>query len=145
LLARSLEGRTLENPRTVSPGSQTTPPGADFSAAVLYRQWKAKVDPALAPPAGLASPEEIERRRGGRMALARGMVQQFEAQQVSGVELMAYVVGTERATDAARVADVLAGLTRARQAAAHIFEQIRAAEAATLRLWLIRLGEEPQA
>lgn len=146
LLAKSFEGRTLENPRA-SPTSATptvSPPAADLSAAILYRQWRSRLDPSLPSPAGLAAPEEIERRRAGRLALSRGMVQSFEAQEVSAAELMAFVVGAEQPADAPRIGSVLADLLKRRQGAGHIFEQIRATEAATLRLWLIRLGQEPQ-
>jgi len=146
LLARSLDGRTLEAPRAddSARGSATLPPAAELSAATIYRQWRSSVDPALPLPSGLPGPEEVERRRAGRLALARGMVQYFAAQQVSGVEMMAFVMGAERGADVMRIGEVLDQLVGQRQGARHIFEQVRATEAATLRLWMIRLGREPQ-
>jgi hypothetical protein len=147
LLARSYEGRIQEAAPASDAGGRTPPPPppAELSASVLYRQWRARVDPALPAPSILPSPDEIERRRVGRAALARGMVQQFAAHQVSACELMACIVGSERSADALRLSAVLDDLLTARQNADHIFEQIRATEAAMLRLWLIRLGQEPPA
>jgi hypothetical protein len=145
LLARSLEGRIRETPIPDSLGALSPPPPADASASLMYRQWQARVDPAIPPPIGPPSLEEIERRRTGRAALARGPVQAFAAQQISVCELMAYVVAAERAAEAPRITAILDELMLGRQRARHIFEQIRATEDAMLRLWLIRLGQEPPA
>lgn len=85
--------------------------------------------------------DEIDRRHAARLSVARGLPQQFAAEQAACAELLAFVTSAERPGTAADCRAVLDTLDSACREAGHVLIQIRAAEAAILRLWLLRTGE----
>ncbi len=85
--------------------------------------------------------EQIERRRAGRVALARGAIQLFAAEQASVVEIMALVVEQENASDGEQIGAIMDRFAGERRVAADVFEQILAGERAVVELWLIRFGD----
>lgn len=141
LLARSYDDRTL--PPALGPTPARTAPPAEQSAAMLWRQWRDRVDGSGAPSLGGLTLDEAERRRTGRVALARGRVQVFAAQQASLCELMALVIAAERPAAAARVEQTLDLWHDRRAAATHVLGQVQVTERAMSELWLIRVGGAP--
>lgn len=142
-LAASYENRAAAQPITDEVPLTRTPPAAHESASALWQVWLAGADQSR-PVAGSSMPvEELGRRRAGRISLAQGLVQRFAAEQVSVCELMGLVVASERPGGSTMIELVLADMSDRRRRAAHIFEQLEAAERAMLRLWLLRLTEGP--
>ena len=86
----------------------------------------------------------IDRRHDARLALVRGPVQRFAADQIGCAELLACIVAAERPGRAAEAAGVLAECQSQRRSAEHILTQIRITEAAIVRLWMLRFGEDPR-
>lgn len=132
-------------------GQPTTPTAAnaarlDAPTRVLdavrrsWEFWHAEAVPLAGSPAAPARLGEVERRRRSRLAVASSLLQEFAAEQTSLAELMCIVVAGERPQDAAQVREIFDQLTRERQQARHVFEQIKASEHAMLKLWIIRLG-----
>jgi hypothetical protein len=112
------------------------------SAAAVWSAWRSVAEPlvpSVAPPLPLS---QIDRRRTGRLAQARGPLQLFAAEQASICEVMAYIVTCERPGRSQEVRDTILRLASERRSAGQIFEQMIAAERAMLELWLIRLFEE---
>ncbi len=110
-------------------------------AAELFAQLR---DAAIRVGAGDKGPitlDEIDRRHGARLSVARGLVQQFIADQQACVELMACIVASERPGRAEEVGKVLSGLREQSREARHVLVQLKVGEEAMLRLWLIRAGE----
>jgi len=124
-------------------GGGATAEGAQRGSLLLWQAVRADAE-AVAPVAAAPIPlDQIDRRRTGRMSLASGPVQAFAAEQVSIAEAMAYLVAGERPTAAKGVEAAVARMQGARRAAAHVFEQLRAAEQTILELWLLRFDPEP--
>lgn len=103
-----------------------------------HDRWDKEAD--RTPPTGKehASLGQIRQRAAGRAGVASNVVQRFVAEQSATVELMAYVVAAQDATHGENVSRIIARWDASRRAATHIFEQIRAAEAAMLELWKLR-------
>jgi len=137
LLAASYHRRD-RGPGTLA--DDQSPQPAHESASHLWSTWTQAIE--RAPPGGMRGmgPDEVERRRQGRLNLARGPVQHFAAEQVSVCELMALVVAREQPAAVPEIRRVLAELADARRHARHIFQQLTATERAITRLWLIRYG-----
>lgn len=146
LLAASYQSLDVGNPalHPVTGGSATGGAAAAHRAAshvwTLWRSAAEPLVPSVTPPVSLSL---IERRRAGRMALARGPVQRFAADQVGICELMSYVVTCERPGRIEDIRQTMGRLAAERRMAQHIFEQLIAVEQAMLRLWLIRIEEDP--
>jgi hypothetical protein len=87
--------------------------------------------------------DQVERRRAGRLSLARGPVEAFAAEQASLCELMGYVLACEKPSQAEPARRIVEQLIADRREARDILEQLKAAERAMLRLWLMRL-EQPE-
>lgn len=85
-----------------------------------------------------AAPAEVERRLAGRLSLARGPVQVFAAEQLALLETAAGVIAAEQPARAREVQRILEEALDAHRAARHVYDQIRIAEEARLRLWLVR-------
>ena len=121
------------------PAPQATP---DIGVAVVQHRlkWLREAEllvPSNREPLNLA---QMEQRRRARMELAKGRVQEFQAEQLAVCELMAYVCVAEHPARAERAAVVLAELTEERRGARHVFEQLLAGERARMKLWLLRMG-----
>lgn len=119
------------------------------SAGILARDAAAAFAAALRNTAIRLSPndraprtlDEIDRRHAARLSVARGLPQQFAAEQAACAELLAFVTSAERPGAASDCRAVIDTLDSASREAGHVLIQIRAAEAAILRLWLLRTGE----
>lgn len=143
VLATSYRSMASPTPLTPVQRAQRLQPPAHLSAAQVYARWRAAADtlvPTTSPPLRL---DQIERRRAGRGALARGLVQQFAAEETSVCELMAYVVAAEEPSQGDRVREILSRLAGDRRGASKITEQINATERAMVELWLVRFQEDP--
>ncbi len=141
-VARSYRGIAAPAPLTPDQRLASVQPTAAESAGLGVAQLRQQIDRMIpASPAPL-TPTQIDRLRVSRMAQARGPIQQFAAQQASLAELLAYAAHTEQP---ARVAETRAAFDRmhaARRDAKHIFQQLTHTEAAIVRFWTIRLGED---
>jgi hypothetical protein len=140
ILAHSYQAAAASIP-PVDATAELHAPAGDL-AEQLWRTWRSAAEPlvpSVSPPMPLS---EIDRRRAGRLAHARGPVQVFAAQQVSIAEVMAYIITCERPGRADALRDTITELASARRTATHIFDQMTAAERAILHLWLIRIEEE---
>lgn len=127
-------------------GSDATAPDTppDFTHAMrLVEAWIQRADAFRAVPARATRLDAILRRRDARLALAKGPIRTFVAEQTAIVELSAFVISGEYTTRAAEVAEVVDRAARDRRAARHVLEQIEANERAIVRLWLIRFNAPP--
>ncbi len=84
--------------------------------------------------------DQIERRGESRRLVAFGPIQRFAAEQTVVMELLAFIVASERAELADKAAEEVRRVTEARQASRDVFEQIRVVEQSMVRLWLMRFG-----
>lgn len=142
LLASLLDDAYLERAkvnRALSPSGDAMSQPCERSAMQLRAKWTQEAE-RLPPPRLNITLAEVERRRTGRMALARGLVQQFVVEQIALAETMGIVVAAERPVLAASVQRVLDQLDADTQRSTHVFEQAARAERAMVRLWELRLG-----
>ncbi len=146
LLARSYMGRAADTP--LAEGAAIA--DIENSAARIWTAWWSGVGGGRGSGAGMTAVggsgltlEALERRRTGRLAISRGLVQVFAAQQISVCELMALVVGQERPHHQVEIAGLLETLAQQRRSATSVIKQIQDTEAVMLKLWLLRLGEGP--
>ncbi|MCE7967622.1 MAG: hypothetical protein DYG94_02625 [Leptolyngbya sp. PLA3] len=130
--------RTAVNRAMSSTGDGSSQP-CERSALQLRARWTQLAErmPASRLPITLS---EVERRRSGRIALARGLVQQFVVEQVALAETMGIVVAAERPGLASSVQGVLDQLDADIQRSTHVFEQVARIERAMVQLWELRLG-----
>lgn len=145
VLAASYRSMVSPTPLSSDQRLEKSQPPAEASASQLWTIWRGaadKVVPIGPPPIRL---DQIERRRSGRLSQARGLVQQFGAEQSSLCEVMAYVIASEAPGRTDDVRAILVQLAEDRRRAQSILDQLNAAERAMVRLWLIRLGpaQEP--
>jgi hypothetical protein len=82
---------------------------------------------------------EIESRRVWRTRLVTSDTGRFAAETTSVLELKAYMFGSERPSDAARVNEIIAEAAASRRSAISVYQQIATNELAILRLNLMRL------
>lgn len=144
LLLEEAYGDQIEPDGSVAGSGDRISRSASQSAALMLERWRLLAQ-RLAPPSTLGlSLAGIERSRSSRMALARGMIEEFHVQQLALVETMALVVASERPAAFGSVRAVLDDLARERSAATHILSQLASCERAISRLWLVRLGIEEQ-
>jgi hypothetical protein len=85
---------------------------------------------------------QLDQRQAARQTVARGLLQQFAAQQVACVELQAYILCAQLPARAAGAREIVTQLHELRRKDEHIFQQFEHTEAAMVKLWLLRLGEE---
>ncbi len=111
-------------------------------AAEMFRRLRAAAEKYAPNPSAPIPIDRIDRSHAGRLALARGVAQQFSADQVGCAELLAYLVSAEQPARAAVAATVLKQLSAKRREATSVVEQIKCTEAAMLRLWMLRSGED---
>jgi len=143
LLAGSYRGQASESVLPAAARDALEQPPAQISAAVVRRRWRdaaSKISPVQRAP-GTPALDQLDRAHAARLGVARGMVQEFAAEQVAIVHLMAVVVGSELPARAEAVRVTLAELTEKRRTAKHVLEQVNAAERAIVQLWLARLPE----
>ncbi len=128
----------------VSPGGvgqADAPAKAVEGASRLYQSVRARCQryPSNETlPQGL---DRLDQRRASRLAVAVGPVQRFAAEQASTLEALAYLVSGERPGTGPEVKALLDALARRRRSSESICEQIKATEAAMVRLHLLRAGE----
>lgn len=125
-----------------STGSQSASSASAEAPARSYALWWLRRCQSLTP--GGREPltlDQIERRRAGRERLAAGLVQAFAADQVWVFELFAFATATERPADAPAVAAIIDAVAASRRGAAHVFDQVLAAERGQTELWMLRLKE----
>ncbi|MCC6283858.1 MAG: hypothetical protein IT439_00945 [Phycisphaerales bacterium] len=115
-------------------------PRAEFSAALLRQSWRRRAEGALANPSLGFSLGEIERRRTARLALAEGPVQLFATEQFAVLDLMAFVLASERPDLVPAIRAAIEECAGRRRLAEHILEQISATELAMSVLWDLRLS-----
>ncbi|MCB9840023.1 MAG: hypothetical protein H6809_00035 [Phycisphaeraceae bacterium] len=139
LLAWSVMVRSDRATGPPAPGNAIDEP--ELAVSVLRLRWSRQAQAQLAPPGLGLTMDEVERRRASRLELAEGPVQLYAAEQLAATEMMALVVAAEQPDRTSLVRGVLDDLSRARQRARHIAEQIAAGEEAAVRLWGIRLKE----
>ncbi|MCB9839155.1 MAG: hypothetical protein H6813_07450 [Phycisphaeraceae bacterium] len=137
-LASSYRGRAGDDAVT-SGQNAATPEG---SARALWNTWREEAGRLVGTPRAGRTLEMIDRRRGGRTALASGPEQRFAAEQASIAEAMGYVIASERPSRAPEVEGVMRRLASDRRRADSVFGQIESTERAMLTLWMIRFGEE---
>ena len=140
-LALSYVGRSSRSPLVGPDRENIVPVDPSFAASMLFRQWRASVDRAVAQGASAIDTDAVDRRRTGRLGLATGPVQQFAAHQASLCEVMAVVIATERPEAASRIRALMDDMTDQRRRANDIYRQIHAVERTMLELWLMRIGE----
>lgn len=100
---------------------------------------------ARAAAAGSGLPNDLggaESRWSARVAVAQGPGQRFAAHQLAAAEFVGVLVAAEEPSLRAGVEEILSRLRDRRRSATHLFEQIDAAEDATLSCWLLRLTGE---
>jgi len=134
-LAESYQRRAA--PSHEDPGDPPDVP----DAGGLARRWLRLAGSSMPSGGAVGRADEIQARLDARLSIANGPIQTFHARQLAACEFMAFVVSGEQPDLADEVRVVLDDLGARRRSAGHIFEQVEAAEAAMLRLWIIRYGE----
>jgi hypothetical protein len=120
----------------------TTPPALEVAVVQHRLRWQREAElmvPSNREPFNLS---QLERRRRALMELAKGRVQEFEAEQVAVCELMAFVCVAEQPARADAAAQVLSELVDERRKAKHIFDQLLSGERARMKLWMLRFAEK---
>lgn len=143
LLALSYRDMASPAPLTTDQRRERPQPAAHLSAGQVWSMWRDAADRLVPLGAAPVRLDEVERRRAGRQSLARGLVQQFAAEQASLCELMGYVIGAEKPGRADDARAILAGAAEERRRSENILEQLMATERAMTRLWLMRLEPPP--
>lgn len=110
------------------------------AAAMLRDAWQRLASMLIATKPMPDDLPGLSRRHDVRMNLASGPVQQFAANQIAIVELLAYVTTAERPTAHDAVAELLDASGLRRDAAASILQQSLEAEFTMSRLWRIRMA-----
>jgi hypothetical protein len=111
------------------------------AAARAYTMLISQIRQQVPGPTALIHPDALDNTRAGRLLVAHGLPQAFAANQVSAVEALAVIVAAERPASVDQCRALLAALSQDRTVARSVAAQIRAAEAAALKLWALRLGE----
>ncbi|MCA9293422.1 MAG: hypothetical protein KDA20_06380 [Phycisphaerales bacterium] len=114
------------------------------AAAELWNLWRRRAERLPEGLIAIAPLAELVARRSGRLALARGPVQRFAAEQASVAELIAYATAIEQPVRAESAASIIASMRAEARSAASVYEQINRNERSILRLWRLRLGFEEQ-
>ena len=153
LLAQSYMGRAADAPpptpaQSAAPGPQHSTPSPapiEISVGRIWTTWRLAVGGGGGVGGGVGGGlgltlESVERKRAGRLAISRGLVQVFAAHQISVCELMALVIAQERPHHQAEIIALLDTLAQQRRSATSVLKQIQDTEAVMLRLWLMRLG-----
>jgi len=136
-LADDLRRTTLLRLDGASSGS-----GAARSMHRLYAQMAALARQYHDSPLIAQSAPRVVLRHERRLAIARGPIQRYHANQVSALEHFAYAVVAERPSNEKPVRALLLAFDARRQNAEHLFAQIAMTEGAFLRLWAIRLAAD---
>ena len=109
-------------------------------AAALWSRWHARAERLPEGATAIAPLTELAARRTGRLALARGPVQRFAAEQASIAELIAYTTAIEQPVRAEAAAAIVRTMRAEGRTAVDIYQQMALNERAILRLWALRLG-----
>jgi hypothetical protein len=131
---------TAGHPPT-DPAPDVAGPAALRAAAELYTQWEQEASRLAAAAPAPVPLSQIRQRRAARQSVAQGVLQQFIAEQVSSVELLAALVQAERPARADEIRSIIEQVAQQRRAATTDTSQLRIVQEAMLRLWAIRLGE----
>ncbi len=141
-LAVSYRAMAVDLALTPAERQEREQPAAHASAGAIVDRWRAASETLLPGSSAPGALDEITRRRAGRLAIAHGAVAAFAAEQITLAEMMAHTVAGEQPGRAERVRLVMTQLAEDRRRAAHVFEQIGAAERAITQLWLARFQED---
>lgn len=138
----SLTGRVIDaGPGGMGPPGMGEAPDAAEQATALWGAWRDEAGRGVGAEWTFSQLNRLTRRREARDQLAEGPIQRFAGEQASIAELMALVVGSEYASQEARVRGILDDMAAERRNAESVFGQALAAERAMLRLWIVRFGE----
>lgn len=140
---RTIEGASHDvwsAPEAVVPESVAQDPARE--GAALWGLWHQRVERLPEGQIAIAPLAELVARRSGRLALARGPIQRFAAEQASVAELIAYATAIEQPARAEAAATTVRSMRADGRSASSVYEQIDLAERAMLRLWRLRLGFE---
>lgn len=145
LMASAYRELASDAPLSEAQRNEASQPPADQSAAAVRARWRdaaGRLPPIPRAPStwGL---DALDRRHAGRVSVARGQVQAFVAEQLGGVEALAFLVAAEQPAHADEIRSILDELEAERRAARHVFEQVAALERAATLLWRVRFGEPP--
>lgn len=133
-------GRQVEPGRTEVVESQSDP-----LVAVSELRSRLYSEASRAVPTGRehSSLYGLVNSRKVRIQSAAGVIQQFHAEQLSCIDLLAYLVVAEDPSKAAEVRDVIRRFEQVRREATHILQQVREGERVRLELWILRIGAPP--
>lgn len=146
-IAQSYDAQARGYKPGMSSGSTvSTPAGTlpEAPAARLFDRWMREIGGLRSAPGDLEKITRIRQKREARLALARGPMQRFAAQQVSCAEALALLVAIETPSLAADVERVTSEALAIRARAMRVIEQMEIAEHTISRLWRIRLSREPE-
>lgn len=127
----------------------TTPPTPDVEKAAAALQVAAEqLYGKLRSQAGAMVPNQqvgltidvIDRRREARRMVALGPIQFFAADQVAIFEMTSYIAASEKPESVTRLVGLMASVSKERQGASSILEQLRVVEQGVARVWAERLG-----
>lgn len=119
------------------------PPVADVEpASALYQHVRGQIDPLAGARPGELSLDSIERRRVARLAIARGPMQRFAADQTSIAELRALSTIVTRPARADAAQEIITQLDRQRRDDRSILDQLVRTESAIIRLWILVLEDD---
>lgn len=126
------------------PDGVSSPPGtaARDAAAALWRTARQQADRFVPNSHAHRSIDLIQQRHAARLAIAKGELQQFAADQAAIADVLAYAAAGESPARAPLIRAELDRLDAARRNADSLSLQLRLTEESILRLWLIRFGEE---
>lgn len=138
MIAESYAAR-LARMRRESSG-HTAPRLPQHVAAILAQAWYELAEPLrVANPLPEALPG-LRRRGAMRSRLVDGPIQQFAANQLAILELLAFVTVAEQPAKREAVAGILRASAIARDAATSVLEQSLVIERTALEVWHVRLG-----
>lgn len=114
----------------------------DPRAAASELRMRLQIQASKAVPSGRehASLPAIDSSRVLRTESAEGIIQEFHAEQLACIDLLAYLIVAENPSNAAEVRGLIRSFEQSRRASAHILDQVNEAEITRLRLWMLRIG-----
>jgi hypothetical protein len=109
-------------------------------AAALVQYWHEQAEPLRVANPLPDTLTGLRRRRAMRTRLVDGPMQQFAANQLGIMDLLAYIAVAEQPAKRDALAGILRASADARNAAPSVVEQSLHIERAILRIWRVRLG-----
>jgi hypothetical protein len=108
-------------------------------ASAIRVRWEREAERVVASGREPLSLAQIRQHAASRLGISGGVVQEFAAHQLAAFDLMAYFIAADDPVHAPAVAGIADQLAVDRRSARHVLAQIRDAERAIARLWVIRL------